>query len=552
MGGPLQNNRQELLAERTWSVEQVWAAAERRLDRPVSEGLNTAHEACDRWARDRSRIAIIVAHPGGGREQWTFAELARASSRLATAWRKAGLKRGDRVAAVLGQQIEAYICALAAWRSGLIYMPLYVGFGPDALAQRLGNAEASAIVVDHRYRANVENALAALSHEPQIYTVVGNRGRGAHRGDRVLWAEIDRSAAEGAIVNTAPDEPATLMYTSGTTGSPKGCVMPHSTLLTGQPVVRHVYGLSGADMLFTGGNPGWSYGLYATGAAVMALGYPRVIYTGDFDPRDWLRVIVEEEATYIAAAPTAHRRLAQAARHGGIPACVRGASCGGEPLDEPLVTAWKALTGASIQDTYGLSETGILLANLAYDNVVPGALSSVLPGFEVALVDENGQPQDDEGIIAVRRPKYQASIGYWNAQHLWDARWRGEWFLSGDRARRDSDGNWWFVGRDDDVIVTSGYNVGPTEVENVLLAHPGVADAAVVASPDADRGSVVRAVLVANGTVTYDQITTEIKQAVRDKIGKHASPRLVDFVDALPRTETGKVRRNVLRQDAAT
>src|SRR5690606_14007503 len=237
-------------------------------------------------------------------------------------------------------------------------------------------------------------------------------------------------------------------------------------------------------------------------------------------------------------------------RSGGLPPDIRGATSAGEPLDRPLVEAWRQFGVADIQDGYGQSESAMSLANLAHSKepVVPGALSSVVPGFDVALVDDDGNLQDEQGIIALRKPRYQASVGYWNAQQQWDARWRGEWFLTGDVARRDEEGRWWFVGRDDDLIVTSGYNVGPTEVENVILDHPGVYDAAVVAAADPDRGSVVRAVVVANGSVPQDRLTEEIQAAVRERVGRHAYPRIVDFVDALPRTESGKIRRHVLRQ----
>jgi acetyl-CoA synthetase len=471
------------------------------------------------------------------------------SSRLATAWKAAGLRRGDRVAALVTQQIEAYISALAAWRAGFVYMPLFVGFGPAALAQRLSGGEPAAIVVDHRYRGRLAEALGSVEGNPQIYTVAGESGRGIVRGDRSLWAEIDRHAAETAAEMTAPSDPATLIYTSGTTGAPKGCVQPHSMLLTIQPFVRHAFALRPGDMFFTGANPGWAYGLYTTGAGPMSLGHPRVIYTGDFDPRAWLRVFADEQVTYIAAAPSAFRKLVPAARRSGLPTCVRGATSAGEPLDAPLVREWRELTGTDIQDGYGQSESAMLLGNLAFDDrpTVAGALASVVPGFDVELVDDDGVPQREQGIIAVREPRYQGSTGYRDAGDLWAKRWRGEYFLTGDIARRDEDGRFWFVGRDDDLIVTSGYNVGPSEVENLVLAHPGVADAAVVAAPDPDRGSVVRAVVVLGGQVPQDRVAEELRQTVKDKLGRHAYPRIIDFVAELPRTETGKIKRNVLR-----
>jgi acetyl-CoA synthetase len=553
-----QNVIDELLAERSMTVDAYWAKVEAGLDRPIGGGFNSAHEACDRWARDRARLAMIVRHPDGSSERWTFADMSEASCRLANALAAAGLKRGDRFAAMLDQGVEAFICALAAWRSGMVYMPMFVGFGPDALAQRLNGGEPAAVVVDHRYRDALETARGTLSCDPAIFTVTGQRGKGLRAGDRSLWAEVERHSAVHAMADTKASDPATLIYTSGTTGAPKGCLQPHGMLVTLIPFVQHTFALQPHDMFFTGAGPGWAYGLYTTGLAVMAQGLPRVVFTGGFDPATWLNIMEEERVTYMAAAPSAYRQLVAVAARRGLPEQLRGATSAGEPLDAPLVESWRALGRkrdrevADIQDGYGQSEAAMVLANLAHpaEPVVPGALASALPGFEVGLVDEDGNEQAEQGIIALRNPRYLGSIGYRNAQEKWDARWRGEWFLTGDVARRDDKGRFWFVGRDDDLIVTSGYNVGPTEVENIVLGQPGVTDAAVVAAPDESRGSVVRAVVVPDGTVPRADLVVTIQAAVKERLGRHAYPRIVDFVDALPRTETGKVKRNELRSSA--
>jgi acetyl-CoA synthetase len=539
----------ELIAERHLSSDQIWKAAEARLDWPISKGMNTAHEACDRWARDRARVAMIFVHPDGRREVWTFAELSRASNQLATAWIAAGLQRGDRVAGVLSQQVEAYIAALAAWRAGFVYMPLFAGFGPTGLAQRLNGGDPSAIVVDSHYRDALGAALSLVTGDPLVYTVADATGHGIVRGDFSLWAELDAHGADTETVVTAPDEPATLIFTSGTTGAPKGCLQSHSLPLTIQSFLRHTFALEAGDMMFTGANPGWSYGLYTTGFGPMSLGHPRVVYTGDFDPRMWLKIFEQEQVTYVAAAPSAFRRLVDAAQRYGLSKSVRGATSAGEPLDAPLAQAWRELTGSDIQDGYGASESAMVLANLAYPEkpTLPGALTSIVPGFDIELTDDDGNVQDGQGILSLVKPRYQASSGYRNGEDLWAARWRGDKFLSGDMFRQDDDGRFWFVGRSDDLIVTSGYNVGPSEVEGVILAHPGVDEVAVVGAPDEARGIVVRAVVVSNGSVPPDQLTDEIRASVRETLGRHAYPRIVDFVNELPKTETGKIKRNLLR-----
>ncbi|MCJ0949885.1 acyl--CoA ligase (plasmid) [Rhodococcus erythropolis] len=542
----------ELHAERGFSSSEIWRAAEARLDWPIERGLNTAHECADRWARDRARLAMIVRHPDGSSDRWTYAELARTSSRLASAWKAAGLVRGDRVASLVNQQVEAFIGALAAWRSGMVYVPLFVGFGTDALVQRLNGAQPAAVVVDYRYRHQLADALPLLTVDPQIYTVAGQAGRGLVKGDRSLWAEIDGHAPDFGMVETAPSDPATLIYTSGTTGAAKGCIQPHSMILTIQPFIRHTWAFTPDDMFFTGAAPGWSYGLYTTGAGPMSLGIPRVVYSGDFDPAAWLRIFDEEQVTYIAAAPSALRRLVPLAQRRGISSSIRGATSAGEPLDAPLAQAWMELTGSMIQDGYGQSESAMVLANLADPKKpdMPGALT-VVPGFDIALVDSEGVEQESQGVLALRNPEYQGATGYLNRDDLWKERWRGDLFLTGDVVRRDDDGRYCFVGRDDDLIVTSGYNVGPSEVESLILAHPGVAEVAVVAAPDPARGSVVRAVIVLNGTVDRQQVANEVTVNVRDNLGRHAYPKIIDYVEELPRTDSGKIKRHELRQQTA-
>lgn len=533
------------------SPAHVWRQTVESLSQDPDQGLNTFTETCGRWASDRGRLALLLRHADGTSERWTYAELAREAARAGRALTDAGLRPGERVAAVLSRQVETWICALAAWRAGLVYVPLFCGFGADALAFRLRTSGARVVVVDYRWRGAVDDAREQLNDDVEVLTVAGLRGAGIRRGDRSFWAELEHSAADGPEAATSASDPATLMFTSGTTGAPKACVLPHSGFICLLPFVRHVFAVGRGDLLFATSDPGWSYGLYTSGCAPMALGIPRVLYTGDFDARAWLGVIDTEQVTYATGAPTAFRQLLSAAQHRGFPVSLRGASTAGEPLDAETVTAWSQVSGTEIRDGYGLTEVGMVLGNLGDPRtpIAPGSLASVVPGFEVDLVERDGTPcSGDEGLIAIRRPPFQLSTGYENAPDAWDARWHGDRYVTDDLARRDDEGRWWFAGRADDVIVTSGYNVGPVEVESILLEHPGVVEAAVVAAPDPARGSAVRAVVVAaNDAPDAEVLTGELQEAVRRRLGRHAYPRVVDFVDVLPRTATGKVRRAELR-----
>lgn len=526
------------------------------LDQSPRDVFNMAHECCDRWAVDRGRLAIVICHPDGRSDRITFFELSRDAARAARMLANTGLQRGDKIAAVLGRQIEAWIVALAAWRSGLVYVPLFAGFGGEAIAQRMRASDAAAVVVDAAHRDAVEDARGFLDRDVDVITVSDEKGRGLRRGDWSFWAELSRCSPDFPPVPTAANDPASIVFTSGTTSTPKGCVIPHSGFVALLPWFDATCDVDRSDVLFTTTDPGWSYGLLTTGATPMARGITRVMYTGQFDPSAWCAVMEQEQVTHIAAVPTAFRRLVDLARRQQLPSSLRGASSAGEALDEETARAWIDLTGTPIRDGYGQTELGMILGTPADDAVIPGALRCPIPGWEVKLIDEDDNTITGPGIgmIAARRPPFQLTTGYANAPEVWQSRWfDGEWFRTGDIAQRDDDGRWRFMGRNDDVIVTAGYNVGPGEIEAVLQEHPAVSEAGVVAAPDPNRGgSAVRAVIVlAPGHAPSPELTAELQASVRRGIGRHAYPRIVDYVDALPRTETGKLRRAALRTETA-
>ncbi|MCW3472710.1 AMP-binding protein [Rhodococcus pyridinivorans] len=544
--------REELLAERALSVDDYWAKAESRADWPLSRGLNLAHECCDRWAVDRSRIAMSIHEPDGSVRRWTYYELMRASSEVANAFEAAGLKRGDRVAGILDQQVESYLCALGAWRAGMVYVPLFVGFGVEAIAQRINSAECAAVVVGHAHREVLSKVEPRLAAAPVIFSVAGADGAGVVDGDSDFWGALDEQSAEHSIVETALDEVATIIFTSGTTGDPKGCMHNHATLIFSlQSFLRHTMALGRGDVVFAGANPGWSFGLYTAGLGVQSLGIMRVLYTGPFDPEAWLKVIEKERITYMATAPSAYRPLISYLDSIGrsLPDSVRGGLSAGEPLTTTLTEGWASVGGGPLQDGYGSSEMGMVLANLAFDDrdLPPGCLTSPVPGFDVDIFDADGKPIEGEGMIGVRNMRWSI-VGYKDLEEAWAKKTVNGVFMSGDLARKDDNGYFWFAGRSDDLIVTAGYNVGPAEVENIIAAIDGVQDVAVVAAPDEARGAVVRAFVVENGTVPREAIAEQIQARVREDLGRHAYPKIIDFLDALPRTETGKVRRNVLRE----
>ncbi|MEX2533217.1 MAG: AMP-binding protein [Nitriliruptoraceae bacterium] len=540
----------------TFSSTDVWHAAAARLDHDPSVRLNTFHEACGRWASDRGRLALTVVDAADGREQWSYYELAHAAAKASGMFARLGLTRGERIASVMTRQSESWITALAAWRAGMVYVPLYAGFGAGAMAMRINESRTKLVVVDAAYRDVLEEALNEIRQDLIIVTVGGEKGRGIRRGDVSFWADLD-TALPVDEAHTTKDDIATLMFTSGTTSAPKSCMMTHAAFLALTPFVQYAFGLDTNDLLFATSDPSWSYGLYTSGAAPMSLGIPRLMYRGDFDAYKWLEVIADEHVTATAGAPTAFRRVLDATKRTGWPASFRTAATAGEPLDTDTVEAWKSRSGFDIRDAYGLSEVGMVLCNLMRPTeraVKPGWLSSAVPGFDVELRTLEGKRAavGEEGVLAIRRPPFALTRGYENAPEAWEGRFVDDWYITDDLFVADEEGYFQFRGRADDVIVTSGINVGPVEVETILMEHAGVDEAAVVASPDPGRGSVVRAVLVKTANApAEDVLCEELKQAVAAAVGRHAAPRIFEFVDSLPRTETGKVRRAELRQTSA-
>lgn len=532
--------------------DRTWARIESMLDRdPFGDDFNTAHEVCTRYAADPGRPVLTIRHEDGSSDRWTYHQLDRQAAKAARVFARAGLRPGDRVAGLLSRQVESWITALAAWRSGLVYVPLFGGFSAEPIASRVNVARARAVVVDPTYRATLAEAQASFDHDATIF-VAGRDTPPPGSADRSFWSELDDADADGPAVPTSLDDTATLLFTSGTSGTPKACAMTHAAFLSVMPYAISVLGLNGDGVVFSTSDPAWAFGLYSTGAAVMALGKPRVMYSGAFVPEAWHRVVREEKAAVVTTAPAALRRLTATFAREGVPPSLRVVAAAGEPLTEAVASAWAATGAPAVRNGYGLSEVGMLLGDTEEADAVPdpGTMSATIPGFDVFVADRDGDPVDvgQPGLIAVRRPRHQMSRGYENAPDLWSSRWRGDVFLTEDRAIQHDDGRWQVLGRDDDMIIASGHNISPVEVENALLRHPDVTDAAAVAHVHSTYGNVVRAVVVrADSDRDAELVTAELKDIVAQRVGRYAAPRVVDFVTQLPRTEVGKLRRAALR-----
>lgn len=528
-----------------------WEDVTRLLDWDPAQRLNLAHEACDRWAVDRGRVAIMCVGARGDMRMFTYFELARLSNRLANVLRSLGVSRGDRVAALMPRLPETIVASLATWKLGAVFVPLFSAFGPEAIRHRLLTSGARAVLVEERFR---ELLAAGLHADVPIIVTPGERGTGLRRGDLSFWAEVETADASFATVETAATEPCTIMFTSGTTGPPKGCIIPHGALVGLIPFAQHVLALRPSDLLWATADPGWSFGLLTTGAVPMALGFPRLIYEGDFDAKVWWQICSRYQVTHLTGAPTAYRSLVAAGERAldGLSLAVTRATSGGEPLNPEPLRWLKAHAGFEVYDAYGLTEVGMVIGNprSVTHCLRPGSMGLPIPGYDVELRTQQGTVArvGEPGRIAVRRHPWFLSSGYWGMETQWNERWHDDWFLTEDTAYQDQDGYFWFIGRQDDVIISAGMNVGPFEIESVLVSHPNVAEAAVVAKPDQRRGQTVKAYVVLRDNESGSSALVETLQSlVRDRVGKHAWPRDIEFVPTLPRTESGKIQRGLLR-----
>jgi acetyl-CoA synthetase len=533
-----------------------WEAfCKEHLDWNPKERLNITHEAIDRHAQDPRKIALFCIRKDGHCEKITSRELQKLTSRFANMLRGLGIDRGDRVARLLPRIPETYISFLGTWKAGAVDVPLYTAFGPEAIAYRVKDSGAKLIVTDAENREKLIQVKDQLEGT-NILVVPEERGLGIRQGDLSFWQEINMASDGFEAVECREDETAVVLYTSGTTGPPKGTLIPMSGIITILPYARYNMDIQPLDMFWGFADPGWAYGLLTAGTSSLVLGNSLIVYEPGFTAEAWYEMVAKYEVTVFTSAPTALRLIMAAGedmpkRHDL--SSLRRISCGGEATN-PEITLWfKKHIGVEVYDMYGITEVAMLIANNPYLPVKPGSMGKPVFGFEAALVDENGEPvpRGQVGIIGCPRENpYFLGKNYLNQPEKWEAAFlKGRWFNTGDLARQDEEGYYYFEGRSDDVISSSGYRIGPTEVESVLIEHPAVADSAVVGKPDHLRGALVKAFIVLKRDYQpSESLKQEIQIFVKNRLAKHNYPRELEFVDDLPKTPSGKIMRKVLRE----
>jgi acetyl-CoA synthetase len=516
----------------------------------IPERYNIGVDTVDR--QDGACLALIHRLEDGRVERFSFADIRRLSNRLANVLTAHGLARGDRVAVLLPQRPETAVAHVAAHKAGLVSVPLFTLFGEEALTWRLSDSGAAAVITDAVGLGKLEALRDRLPALRLVLVVDGVADSAGHLSyDRAVGAASDAFAP----VDTAADDPAVIIYTSGTTGPPKGALHAHRVLLGHLPGVEMPQELfpRPGDLFWTPADWAWIGGLFDVLLPSWHHGVPVLAWRAKkFDPEDAFRLIAEQGVRNAFLPPTALKLMRQVARpRERWNLDMRSIGSGGETLGAELLDWGRSTFGLTVNEFYGQTECNLVVSNCAgLMPVKPGAMGRAVPGHDVAIVDDAGHPLPDgeTGNVGIRRGDPVMFLGYWNNAAATAAKFAGDWLLTGDQARRDADGYFWYVGRDDDVITTAGYRVGPGEIEDCLGAHPAVAMAAVVGVPDPVRTEAIKAfVVLRDGVAGSDALAAEIQDWVRTRLAAHEYPRQVEFIDALPLTTTGKIVRRELR-----
>jgi acetyl-CoA synthetase len=546
----------------------------------VPKRFNMAQACCGQWAAQaataqRHAVREHVAGQGLGRS-WTFGQLQQDANRLSRVLRSHGVQRGDRVAIVMPQRYETAVAYMAVLQMGAVAMPLSMLFGPEALSFRINDSQARVAVCDE---STVQALLQARADCPGLQTLLGV-GEAGTLADRDLNQAMAASANTFKPVSTWAEEPAVLIYTSGTTGNPKGALIPHRALignLTGFVCSQNWFGFDpfksekpSKAVFWSPADWAWTGGLMDALLPSLYFGRPIVAFNGRFSPEAAFEILQSHGVTHTFLFPTALKAMMKAVPEvkGRYRLKLQAMMSAGEAVGDAVFGYCQQQLGVTVNEMFGQTEINYVVGNCArLWPAKPGSMGKGYPGHQVAIIDEAGQlcPPGTPGEVAVNRfdvhgqPDPVFFLGYWNNDKGTKAKYTGNWCRTGDMAVADEDGYLWYQGRTDDMFKAAGYRIGPGEIENCLVKHPAVANAAVVPKPDKDRGALVKAYVVMSPdwqsrrpagpgqTAFDDEVRRELQAHVRGLLAPYEYPKEIEFIDQLPMTTTGKVQRRVLR-----
>ncbi|MBI4311980.1 MAG: acetate--CoA ligase [Chloroflexi bacterium] len=530
----------------------------KELDWLPDGGLNKAHECIDRHANGASanKPAMIWEGKNGEQERYTFADMKRETGKFANVLRGLGVGRGDRVFTFLDRIPEHYFAVFGILKAGAIAGPLFSAFGPDPVRDRLLDSGAKVLVTSPELRGRIAHIFKDLPELKHVI-IVNKLGR-----DKTPIAPTDlryeelmaKASAEFKTDNTSMFDYSIMHYTSGTTGKPKGAVHRHMAIVQQYITGKWVLDLHPDDIYWCTADPGWVTGTSYGMLAPWSNGVTQLIYEGGIRASTWYELVQRHKVTVWYTAPTAVRMLMRSGTRVTSQydlSSLRYINSVGEPLNpEAIVWGLEAFKQA-IHDNWWQTETGaILIANYAFQEVRHGSMGRPLPGIEAAILDRsyNPLPPGQQGYLAIRPGWPSMFHTYWNNADMYNSKFKKGWYITGDEARVDEDGFFWFVGRADDVINTAGHLVGPFEVESALIEHPAVAEAGVIGKPDPIAMEVVKAfVALKDGYEPTDRLRQELLRFAREKLSAGVAPREIDFVKSLPKTRSSKIMRRLLK-----
>ncbi len=533
-----------------------WTQMERELGIQHRDELNLAYLAIDRHAASprRDKVALLWEGKNGETETYTFGELSMLTSKFANVLAGLGVAKGDRVFTFMERIPEIYIAVFGGLKLGAIVGPLFADFGPDPARDRLQDSGAKVLVTSPALRARIAPVLPELPDLKHLI-VVGGDGQHPDQAGDISYQEVMGGASPDFIrISTTANDYSLMHYTSGTTGKPKGAVHIHYAAVQHYATGKWALDFHKDDVYWCTADPGWVTGTSYGMSAPWTNGVSQVVYRGGFQASAWYSVIEKYKVTVWYTAPTALRMLMKAGEE--IPkkydlSSLRHICSVGEPLNPEAVMWGLNVFHQPIHDNWWQTETGaILIANYPFMAVRPGSMGRPIPGIVAAILDDSYTEMlpGEEGYLAIK-PGWPAMFQtYWNNHDLYQSRFQNGWYITGDRARRDADGYYWFVGRADDVINTAGHLVGPFEVESALIAHPAVAEAGVIGKPDPIAMEVVKAFVSLNdGYQPSAKLHRELKQFARRKLAAAAAPREIEIIASLPKTRSGKIMRRLLK-----
>jgi acetyl-CoA synthetase len=550
---PVRPNLENYTAERQ-SI--TWDTIKAELDWLPGGKINKAHECLDRHLKTerRDKVAMLWVGKNGEEETYTFAQMVAEANKAANGLRRLGVQKGDRVFMFLERVPECYFAAFGTLKLGAVIGPLFSAFGPEAVKDRLEDSGAKVLVTSPELWAKVKDIRKDLPALEHVLLVARHAKTEPDEGES-LWEDVVGSQSDDfETVQTDPEDYSVMHYTSGTTGKPKGAAHVHNAIIGQYATGKYVLDLHDDDIYWCTADPGWvtgtSYGMFAP----WSNGVTNLIFEGGFGANLWYSVIEKYKVTVWYTAPTAIRMLMKAGedavkRHDL--SSLRYMMSVGEPLNPEAVVWSEKVLGLPFHDNWWQTETGaIMVANYPSMEIRPGSMGRPFPGIEPAIIDEEGNvlPPGEEGNLAVK-PGWPSMFRiYWNRKEMYDSRFQNGWYITGDRARMDEDGYFWFVGRADDVINTAGHLVGPFEVESTLIEHPAVAEAGVIGKPDPVAMEIVKGfVALKDGYEESEKLRREIIHFAREKLGPGVAPREIEFLPGLPKTRSGKIMRRLLK-----